>query len=140
MYDSGLCAGPVVVYGGEEKVLRTHFLFSTMPMHQLLHVVNKMDRIEVDEGKLIVTEGEEDAKDFYIVASGAFDVTAMKRTEARHKGPRGETRGSSPVPCATHVRTCRMHAVAGGGHWALGHAAASWGRRVDLVRTAGRPA
>ena len=77
------------------KVLRGHFLFSSMPVNQLLSIVKKMERVGCKAGQELIKEGQADAKHFYVVASGALEVTAMKNIEVREK-TRVDANGSSP--------------------------------------------
>jgi serine/threonine protein kinase/CRP-like cAMP-binding protein len=65
------------------KVLRKHFLFSSMPTEQLLRVVKHMQKVDCLPGVDLVTQGDTEASDFFIVASGSFEVIVVKREEAK---------------------------------------------------------
>ena len=60
------------------QVLRGHFLFARLPMVQLLRVCRHMQRIELPTGQRLVTQGEPNARHFFIVASGALEVQVSR--------------------------------------------------------------
>ena len=57
-------------------------LFSSLPMEQLLRIVRSMEKMTCEKGTHLVTQGDTDAKDFYIVASGCFEVIVVKQKDA----------------------------------------------------------
>ena len=63
--------------------MRSSFPCDLLPLlEQLLRIVRHMERLDCPVGTSLVRQGDTDAKDFYIVASGSFDVIVVKQIEA----------------------------------------------------------
>ncbi|UCH59657.1 MAG: cyclic nucleotide-binding domain-containing protein [Anaerolineales bacterium] len=64
-------------------LLKEHYLFKGLEESQIAHVVNRLVRVELDSGEVVITEGDI-GESFYLVFRGKVEETRRERGETRH--------------------------------------------------------
>lgn len=72
------------------KAIEKNVLFSGYNKCQLIEIINQMQKVDIKEGRTVITEGTRGEK-FYVIENGAFDITQNGQKLCERKT--GETFG-----------------------------------------------